>query len=606
MPLAPPIDAIQQPAVGIYGLPVGASAGAMVLLTAAQIRAHAALGTLATQDGTFSGTSSGTNTGDQSLAAYLTSAGAASTYLPLAGGTLTGDLTLSSGRQLIGTESKISLSSGGGGQLAGYVSTTPVFSVSIADGFRVNHSLSIGWANFGTGLDAVPDLRLYRGGAGILAQRNSTNAQISTIEKTYTSATSREYIQSGWNATDSAYDVGVSYQGSAGGSLQAVRIGNRTAAGVFAGLTVATSGAITASDDITLAFNKRLFLSNGATTGNYLISGSTAVLVSNAVPQAGWNSTGFYARQIYLDYVNEDVLLARHSTGPALNVQAAGGLRVLNLTGSADAALTCGAITASGGVTSVANDFYVSDSGTYYFSNVTRNRGMLISSGGGGRIGFKAGGTEWLQISDAGAITASGTIITRNGTSPTSIQITNTYTSSTSFGLLDIRANAAQTAYEISSFLGSAGGANLPINIGHRDSAGTFKSALSVAAGTQSTLLTKDSNYITQTRQLSSGRMGFRVTTGGTDVCFARYNDAGIIAELGSGYASGSTEIWAGNAARISIASTGSITFSGLIKPQQATTAAAPAYVLGAIYFDTTLNKLRIGGATAWETVTSV
>jgi hypothetical protein len=235
---------------------------------------------------------------------------------------------------------------------------------------------------------------------------------------------------------------------------------------------------------------------------------------------------------------------------------------------SALSVATSGAITASGGVTSVANDFYVSDSGTYFFSNVTRNRGMLISSGGGGRIGFKAGGTEWLQISDAGAITASGpvgiftdtpsrrlhvvgpavgtasarftgptidnnwgghieftanngtlyggvvasvtgmylstggttklslesagatfagaitasgTIITRNGTSPTSIQITNTYTSSTSFGLLDIRANAAQTAYEISSFLGTAGGANLPINIGHRDSAGTFTSALSVA-----------------------------------------------------------------------------------------------------------------------------
>ena len=40
--------------------------------------------------------------------------------------------------------------------------------------------------------------------------------------------------------------------------------------------------------------------------------------------------------------------------------------------------------------------------------------------------------------------------------------------------------------------------------------------------------------------------------------------------------------------------------------PVQATTAAAPAYVKGAMYFDTTLNKLRVGGATAWETVTSV
>ena len=50
----------------------------------------------------------------------------------------------------------------------------------------------------------------------------------------------------------------------------------------------------------------------------------------------------------------------------------------------------------------------------------------------------------------------------------------------------------------------------------------------------------------------------------------------------------------------------GSGIFTGLIKPQQATTAGAPAYVKGAIYFDTTLNKLRVGGATAWETITSV
>ena len=45
---------------------------------------------------------------------------------------------------------------------------------------------------------------------------------------------------------------------------------------------------------------------------------------------------------------------------------------------------------------------------------------------------------------------------------------------------------------------------------------------------------------------------------------------------------------------------------SGLMYPQQATTAGAPAYVKGALYFDTTLNKLRVGGATAWETITSV
>jgi hypothetical protein len=44
---------------------------------------------------------------------------------------------------------------------------------------------------------------------------------------------------------------------------------------------------------------------------------------------------------------------------------------------------------------------------------------------------------------------------------------------------------------------------------------------------------------------------------------------------------------------------------TGLIYPVQAATASAPTYVKGALYFDTTLNKLRVGGATGWETVTS-
>jgi hypothetical protein len=43
-----------------------------------------------------------------------------------------------------------------------------------------------------------------------------------------------------------------------------------------------------------------------------------------------------------------------------------------------------------------------------------------------------------------------------------------------------------------------------------------------------------------------------------------------------------------------------------LFYPGQFTTVGAPAYVKGAVYFDSTLNKLRIGGATNWETVTSI
>ncbi len=55
----------------------------------------------------------------------------------------------------------------------------------------------------------------------------------------------------------------------------------------------------------------------------------------------------------------------------------------------------------------------------------------------------------------------------------------------------------------------------------------------------------------------------------------------------------------------IAIDASGNAVVAGTITPVQATTAGAPAYVKGAIYFDTTLNKLRVGGASGWETVTS-
>lgn len=44
----------------------------------------------------------------------------------------------------------------------------------------------------------------------------------------------------------------------------------------------------------------------------------------------------------------------------------------------------------------------------------------------------------------------------------------------------------------------------------------------------------------------------------------------------------------------------------GVIELRQAATASAPTYVKGGLYFDTTLNKLRVGGSVGWETVTSV
>lgn len=44
---------------------------------------------------------------------------------------------------------------------------------------------------------------------------------------------------------------------------------------------------------------------------------------------------------------------------------------------------------------------------------------------------------------------------------------------------------------------------------------------------------------------------------------------------------------------------------AGVVMPVQAATESQPAYVKGGIYFDTTLNKLMVGGETGWEIVTS-
>ena len=46
--------------------------------------------------------------------------------------------------------------------------------------------------------------------------------------------------------------------------------------------------------------------------------------------------------------------------------------------------------------------------------------------------------------------------------------------------------------------------------------------------------------------------------------------------------------------------------FTTLVDVPKATTGGAPAYAEGRVYYDTTLHKLRIGGAAAYETVTSV
>lgn len=71
-------------------------------------------------------------------------------------------------------------------------------------------------------------------------------------------------------------------------------------------------------------------------------------------------------------------------------------------------------------------------------------------------------------------------------TSAACLGVYETWTSSTSFGRLQIKANAG-AAYQIGSAIGSAGGTNRAIDFGHWNAAGTFASALSIATSGVST-----------------------------------------------------------------------------------------------------------------------
>ena len=129
-------------------------------------------------------------------------------------------------------------------------------------------------------------------------------------------------------------------------------------------------------------------------------------------------------------------------------------------------------------------------------------------------------------------------------------------------------------------------------------SAGTTKLAVT-STGVAVTGLLSATNYLS----VASG--GDNVGVSGASFGYSATYGTSIVSGTGT---NNDFVLWKrGGLAAIMSVSTNSttVTFGGLILPQQAATASAPAYVKGAIYFDTTLNKLRVGGATAWETITS-
>jgi hypothetical protein len=169
--------------------------------------------------------------------------------------------------------------------------------------------------------------------------------------------------------------------------------------------------------------------------------------------------------------------------------------------------------------------------------------GVTIGRGGGGAANSTAGGNEALLLNTTG-------------------------TSNTAFG--------ANTLYN-----------NV---IGNSNTAYGFKALFNNTASSNTTVGYL-SGWLITTGEKNTVLGGFTGNQGGLDI---RTSSNNIVISDGDGNP------------RIQVTPAGNTLTTGTFTPQQATTAAAPAYAKGAMYFDTTLNKLRIGGATAWETVTSV
>jgi len=152
-------------------------------------------------------------------------------------------------------------------------------------------------------------------------------------------------------------------------------------------------------------------------------------------------------------------------------------------------------------------------------------------------------------------------------------------------------------------------------------------------SGTQRNIRFGDStNYLEDAPAAASGSPKFTITrTATSSASLLLLNHAGMTGSSGVQYGLNLTQVvnqtsTAGyDAIAVAVTETGTgsgvktlinatvggnlkfrVNNQGVVFPVALATASAPTYVLGGMYFDTTLNKLRIGGATAWETVTSV
>jgi hypothetical protein len=277
----------------------------------------------------------------------------------------------------------------------------------------------------------------------------------------------------------------------------------------------------------------------------------------------------------------------------------------LNLTGGT---LTGALSLISGSAGSPSINFGTANTGFYGNSN-----SFLWANGGFAKLSYDSGYTLWLR-DNAGNIAlgdavdvrlhrgpTGGILHQRNGLNAQTYELFETYTSSTNYGSLCLKATAS--GHQIGSARGTSG-SNRAVQLGHFDAAGNFTSGLSVATNGAVTFAAAIIGSINGIG-VPVGGNGFNFQGSGFFTCASSgvftFQD-GAATSFGRLQLGGTTDAFPsikrnGTAINFRLANdsadcpitAAAITASGAITPATLTDAAAPN---GSIYFSSTASRL--------------
>lgn len=186
--------------------------------------------------------------------------------LPLAGGTLTGKVIVNNASQdalqFVGAYSKITANVGLMFTGSPGVSDKAMISTANNKGFSVVSSGSFGWDANASNITDVLDTIIVRDAAGIVAQRNGTNAQTSRVYGTYTDASN--YVRASLSSSSTLVTLAAETAGTGADNVDI----NITTAGTGL-VNLATQSA---SADVVLASTHTARIKIGGTEYKILLS----------------------------------------------------------------------------------------------------------------------------------------------------------------------------------------------------------------------------------------------------------------------------------------------------------------------------------------------